>query len=390
VNVVLLTLSSQAGAADFVARLANAVARARPGTALVCPSDFEKASELEGVRVLPFDIADTSAMGRARKTAAFATQMSAARKALASETAPGIVHVNFPGWGPLVARDLRELRARGSRILFEVHDVVPHYWRLPRAARALEASWYRASYRAADAVVVHTRASRDLIRSWAGVTAPVFVIPLGEYSMRPEPLPPRALGGERVVLLLGRLRENKGVHLAVRAVQRLRREGAALRLHVAGTPYASEASYWERCKAEIARAPEGIDVTERFLSEDEVVDALRRADATLLPYAAEFHSASGVASLSLSNGRPLIATDSASVDDEQLGVRSRIRIDEASEDGVVRALRAFVATDPAELAATAAQDAAVVRRALSWENLANDYAEVYAALSPAVREVERR
>jgi len=50
------------------------------------------------------------------------------------------------------------------------------------------------------------------------------------------------------LLMFGALRENKGVHLAIAAVQSLYQQGVPVRLTIAGRVMnRDEAEYWERC-----------------------------------------------------------------------------------------------------------------------------------------------
>jgi glycosyltransferase involved in cell wall biosynthesis len=115
-------------------------------------------------------------------------------------------------------------------------------------------------------------------------------------------------GGFRV-LLFGGIRENKGVHLAIQAVQSINACGTVtVQLTIAGAlANAREQSYWHRCSRLIADNPAGIRVIDRYIEDAETTSLIADHHALLLPYMG-FTSESGVAALALANRRAIIAT----------------------------------------------------------------------------------
>jgi glycosyltransferase involved in cell wall biosynthesis len=203
----------------------------------------------------------------------------------------------------------------------------------------------------------------------------VVEIPHGPFQLSDVPLPYEE-GAEIVALLLGTLRENKNIHLAIRAVQRMRANGYPIRLVIAGKAYTLEMSYWLRCKALIESSPAGITVIDRYLEDEELKDIVAGAHLFLLPYT-EFHSQSGVAALALSNGRPILATRAGGLSELLLPGRTGVWIERPTAESIEEALLRAVRLGHYGLRQMGQEAFAFFKARYSWHAIAREYIALY-------------
>ncbi len=216
--------------------------------------------------------------------------------------------MQFPLYFPAGLAFFCLARMKRCAIVFTAHDPLPHKWLLPRRLRSLEWNMVRWAYCLSNRVIVHNETGRSVLVDRFGQNpAKVVVIPHGPLAIphAGDPAPP----GELRLLLFGGIRENKGVHLAIGAVQSINARGRLLvRLTIAGAvANAREQSYWDHCRGLIEQKPAGIRVIDRYIDDAETGPLVAEHHALLLPYRA-FTSESGVAALALANRRPIIGT----------------------------------------------------------------------------------
>ena len=162
----------------------------------------------------------------------------------------------FLGYLARFMADLAAVRASGCRIVWTLHNFVPHETRHQR----LELVARRWLCRMASAVIVHGHAGREAaVESFGCPANRVFVIPHGHYrEAYGPPLPgPDARqrlglpGDARVFLFFGYLRPYKGLELLLDAWRELSPPGA--RLLVVGQ--SQKADYAAELAKRIAAAP---------------------------------------------------------------------------------------------------------------------------------------
>jgi len=290
------------------------------------------------------------------------------------------VHMNSVGIPLFAVPVIAYLRWRGLRVILTVHDVVPHRPLLPRYLSLFERFALRLQYRAPDHLIVHYgAAASELARSFSIPSTRVTVIPHGAAIREGGPIRDPSDPTIRVAVL-GSLRANKGVHLAIRAVQDLRVRGVRVELSIAGQPDRSESRYWRDCEALIAQAPDGIRVESTFVSDARMQALLLGTDAVLLPYAS-FEAQSGVAIDAIAAARPIIATSAGGLGELLERSGAGIRISSASHEAVRTAIEEAVELGRPGLAALGAAGAAYVRNELDWRLVADRHVALYARLT---------
>ncbi len=128
---------------------------------------------------------------------------------------------------------------------------------------------------------------------------PVAAVTLGSYRHLVGAVPDRARGNTVKFLFIGRLEPHKGLGVLARAFALARQRDPGISLTVAGGG-AIELSVRESLAASGAR------VVNHWLPVPELVQLVKESDAVVLPYLAA--SQSGVASLALAAGLPIVAS----------------------------------------------------------------------------------
>jgi glycosyltransferase involved in cell wall biosynthesis len=390
---VVMHLSEPAtGAAQYVSELVQVLAAQGGDIILFCPPNFEyrEAVEVAGVK-LTFaarrSIAPGGFVARVLRNLIFLA--STAVRQLRSTRRGQIVHFQFPLYFPLGLGFFLLARAKGCHIVLTAHDPAPHRWLLPRALRAIEKFSLRWAYDLSERLVVHNRTGHEvLVREFGQNPAKITVIPHGPLALTrsaPE-FPPF---DQLRLLLFGTIRENRGVHLAIQAVQRINAAGnSQVALTIAGElATAREEDYWEACKRLIASAPAGITAIDRYIPDCEVGPLIATCHAMLLPYS-NFTSESGVAALALANRRPILATRTGGLamllDESDCG----ISIEAPSVEAIVEGIETAKQKGLAGLREMGTKGATFMQGKRSWDAIGRQtialYAEVRAAHVPRV------
>jgi glycosyltransferase involved in cell wall biosynthesis len=212
--------------------------------------------------------------------------------------------INIPDPLVLSAPLMALAKLIGGRMIYVVHDPLPHAWRLPQRLRGLERAVYAAPLALADRLVVLTPPARDALNAaFPGVANKVSIIEHGVF-VRAAPTPAPGAGE---LLLFGTLRANKGVREAIEGVVGARAAGAGVRLRIAGAPHGEDVGYWAECADLAQRHPDAVTLEIGFVENNRLDELIAQCDAFLMPYR-NFNSQSGVAVLAASNARPVIAT----------------------------------------------------------------------------------
>jgi len=385
VKVLQYTHAGGSGAGRYVAGLCRALAAERTAVTLLCPRDFEYGGGLTsaGVRLVSGPLSLAGAQGRLAKLwYALAQGAAGGWMARRRTVRTGVIHMNFIGIPLIGAAVVTYLRLFGRVVVLTVHDVTPHRFLLGRRMERVERLMLRYLYRVSTHLVVHYAGAAAQLRvEFAVPPQQITVIPHGTDVLVDGVAPERPTGDTTVRLaLLGSIRENKGVDLAIAAVQALRRRGQLVELTIAGHAAASEAAYWRSCLAALGAAPGGIQIISRYIPDTEMRALLLDADAILLPYRA-FAAQSGVAVDALAAGRAIIATGAGGIDDLFESSACGIRISEPTETAVSKAITRAIRVGRPELARMGAAGAAYARQQMSWAAVAHRHIELYRQLT---------
>jgi len=378
ITLLHLTFANRSGAGRFVASLVQAQARHSPDVSLACPSDFEYIGETQaaGVRVYPVVPVIPRKLGVVRFI--YYNTMRSLRAAVRVAglcRRERILHANFLGAPAFGIVTFGVLRLCRFKIILTVHDVLPHTWLLPQCFRRTEQRMHKWLYRLADQIVVlHRGAAEEMHVVFRIPEGRIHVIPHGTFQLgqRPVPMPESA---EITALLFGSIRRNKGIDLAIRAVQKLRKSGCPIRLRIVGVPFRKAQSYWNDCKAQIQAQPDGIDYQEAFIADEDIPRELRTCHFVLLPYC-DFGSQSGVASLALSNGRAIVATQAGGLRD-LLTHKTGIVIRQKSANAVADAIRIAVDLGQKGLAELGSSACEWFLQEYSWDSIALRHLKLY-------------
>ncbi len=197
--------------------------------------------------------------------------------------------------------DLRAFKAGGGRIVWTVHNELPHegdylaaFMRLRRGIAAL-----------ADRILVHNRTAISLIIGQSGADpAKVVLLPhpsyLGVYESEAATFAEAPDWESRRLLLFGMLRRYKGLETLIDAM------AAAPEVEVAIVGEVMAPDHVDALMPRIEATP-GLTLTRQRIDDADVPALLRAHRGVVLPYARVLTS--GVAMLAMSFGRPIIAPD---------------------------------------------------------------------------------
>lgn len=385
-RIVVHTSEPSSGAARYVSELVAGLAANHARVTLFCPPTFDHLS-----RVRSCGASVAFAAHRSTSRANFVSRVArnvrflfgTARRQFRTTRRGDIVHVQFPLYFPAGLMFFFLARLRRCPIVFTAHDPIPHKWLMPRRLRRLEWNMLGWAYSMSDKIIVHNETGKEvLVKRFHQDPGKVTVIPHGPLTM-PQPLDAAPPGALRL-LMFGGIRENKGVHLAIRAVQSIDTPDAApIHLTIAGAvANAREQRYWDHCRELIARNPARIRVIERYIEENELPDLVREHHALLLPYSG-FTSESGVAALALGNRRPIVATKAggpgALLDQVPCGIPIKEPTVEAVAEAIITARDAGFEA----LRRMGEAGAAIMQSGRSWTEIGRRTLAVYSELRRA-------
>jgi glycosyltransferase involved in cell wall biosynthesis len=356
---------------------------------LICPPNFEFMQQLTSSGRVQIELTaakttklNSSPLFKVGEYMHICWKAGCALRRYARNSGRRVVHFNHPGRLMFVVPLMLLAHRLRMGVIFTVHDPIPH----KEPDRWLEARLERflmlAACRVADRLIVHTRdGQHQLMRVCHLPSSKFAVIPHGAFEIQSAPVPASSLPLPLKILVFGMLRENKGIHLAIEAVQLLNAREERVQLLIAGNVESgSEQLYWEECKRKIAVKPRGIVFREEFIAENEIPSIFANCHIALLPYT-QFYSQSGVAVMALSNARPLLATRSGGITELVEASGGGLLLAEATasavRDGIEEALRIGIPN----LARMGMESWAYVREHYSWSALAAVTALVYEAAS---------
>lgn len=295
--------------AEIAAAAAPALADPGPSSPASVRTDMAFAPWLAGEGPLARLLRRHPPLRRLARLAAYPAERRRLDRSLLGAAGGMVLHQQWslaPLWdAPLLAA----ARRAGRPAVLTVHNVLPH------ERRPWQPAVWRALYRRAPALIVHSAHSRRGLEDLVGADLPpVHVIPM-------PPDPPDAAAPTReaaraalglapevpLALFLGHVRPYKGLDLLLEAWPAVRRTLPAARLWVRGAlPGGAGAEGAWRVRIEAAGGAPGIDFRPGYLPREDLLRCLAAADLVLLPYRRVDMSA--VLALALGHGRAVLAT----------------------------------------------------------------------------------
>ena len=265
------------------------------------------------------------------------------------------------------------LRLSGAKIIFVVHDVMPHAWKFSGFMRRVEQRSHLLSYALSNRLVVLSRSlSLKLIDQFGFDARKIVVIPHGPFEIGAVSSCP----GDGRFFTFGTFRRNKSILETIEAVLLARRTDPEVTLTLAGEAHAQEPEYWQECLAAIGQCPEAFDLKEGFLPDSELPAYVARIDAFILAYR-EFSSQSGVGILAAFSQRPVIGTGSGGLSELYDAVLCGVRVQEpVTAATIAAAILAFRATPIAEWRAQASVAVESLSATISWQAIGASYCSV--------------
>ncbi len=224
---------------------------------------------------------------------------------------PDVVHVQFlpmlERGVPFEAWFVSYVRRLGSKLVYTVHNVLPH-----DSGKRLKAAYARI-YDQADALICHDEHLKHRIVNEFGIdTGKVSVIPHGvlfeETASTDTQAAKRSRGigaDEILVLWQGIIRPYKGVGFLLDAWKSARNQGLRGRLLIVGTGDAPELAAI-RAKVEQLGLTDSVILDFRFVDVDELASLYAAADILAYPYSAI--STSGALMTGIAHAKAIVAS----------------------------------------------------------------------------------
>jgi glycosyltransferase involved in cell wall biosynthesis len=278
-------------------------------------------------------------------------------------------------WYLLLAR---QMVRRGGVLVVELHeDLDTAEARLPFVGW-LARHGLKALCEWASMLVVHSAWDRDRMSASLGISPAHFrVIPHGPYPLSDAAAGaaagsarPRSIGeaSELTVLFFGTIRPYKGLEHLIQAFEQVRRDQAVpWKLLVVGETWEG----WTLPIELIERSPcrEDIELVNRYVTDEEAAGYFRRADVVALPYLRS--SASGPLAMAQSCGLPVVVTAVGGLVEAAGGYTGAVLVEPGKPDELAKGLLAAADLRGRRHSAT-----------VTWEAVAQSYADIFAAVVP--------
>jgi glycosyltransferase involved in cell wall biosynthesis len=276
---------------------------------------------------------------------------------------------------------MRRAQKRGVRIVYTVHNALPHGDRRTSVSRA-----YRRLYKQADALVVLSQfvGQQVLERVDCTLAQKIQIIEHGVLDLE-CPMPTREQARAElhqkpdadVVLFMGLIRSYKGIADLIDAVAIARRERPNLRLIIAGRPYES----FEPYQAQIRRLglTEIVQSFPRHISEQLKSVLYAAADITVLPHREASQSAMGLEAIGA--GKPLIVTRGGALTELIEEGISGYSVPVADPASLAEALCRFFRLSRAEQQSMADASKALGTERFGWSSVAQKHLDLYRRLT---------
>ncbi|MBF5037994.1 glycosyltransferase [Methylophilus sp. 13] len=278
--------------------------------------------------------------------------------------------VTFPHWLSVTMFQFILLKLTGAKIIYIVHDPLPHAWSLPKLFRRFEKACLASTYYLADQLVTLTKSGNTVLEEQFGVkNNRLSVVPHGVFdSGKAEPLK-----NNRKFLIFGMLRSNKSILESINAFKSLLKTVPDAKLVVAGAPYSAEPEYWAECEKALNELGGSVATEIGFVEEARLETLFAECDAVLLPYK-NFNSQSGVAVLAALSMRPVIGTAIGGIAELfEIGMCGIPLIDPPDETSIQSAMVDFCNVSVSEWKNKSVESRQQLLNTLSWQAIGKTF-----------------
>lgn len=288
---------------------------------------------------------------------------------------PDVIHFQ---WLPLPVVDrrfLRRLRAVAPLVL-TVHDTNPFNGNPTGGLQRVGAHKAFADF---DRLIVHTEQGRARLLAHGEGRGRVAVLPHGLLGRAGPHACADAMQGEITFLLFGKIKPYKGADLLIEAFARLDPAlRAQARLRIIGKPYMDLAPLHDLVRQR--GVADRVAIEPRFVDDAEVGGIFAPGVVASFPY--REIEASGVLSLAITFGRPILASRLGGFIEAVQDGEHGLLVPPEDVDALSAAMARLVADRPFA-AACAARVLALTASVPTWPEIARRTAELYASLPPA-------
>ena len=307
--------------------------------------------------------------------------LSGSLRAILSSVIEGrkIVHFHFFQGGPLELMNILLSRSFFRKVVITAHDVESFVTghETPMLSR-----WV---YRLAHQVISHNEVSKkELIEKLGVPKEKIKVIPHGNYLHAIGPLPSKSISKKRlgipepskVLLFFGQIKDVKGLDLLLRAMPNVVKCYSNTVLVIAGRPWKSDFSRYEKMIEALDIKASCINHVE-YIPDERVPDYYAAADLVVLPYRRIYQS--GVLLLAMSYGKPVLVSDLSGmteiIENGENGFVFRRGDKTSLEEQIIRALG-----DEARTKKLAMNGLKYVSNNHDWDYIGKETADCYKAL----------
>lgn len=275
------------------------------------------------------------------------------------------------------------LRLMGQRLALSVHENEPRKKALPPSVTRLA---LRMLYRLPQAIVTHSHFARDeLVQHFDVPGNKITVIPLGnffDYIQTPctqaqarQKLELPAHGS--IILFFGTIRDNKGLHILLDALEQVNREPGNWHLVIAGemerkTMFDKYAEHIRRSKLD-----ERVIVRLGYVPADLLPDYFCAADIIALPYLQVYQS--GVVQLAYAFERPVIASQVGGLAEVVIEGETGYLVPPGDPNALAHSLLKLM-KNPTASKQLGKRGKAVAETIYSWDKIARQTASLYSKI----------
>jgi len=223
-----------------------------------------------------------------------------------------VAHILYPFYLTDVITILR-LKRKGIKVILTVHEIFPHK---PFLGGKTDMKLIKKMYELSDLLIVHNDSLRNELSSLFSISpGKIRVVPHGYFEFPDSSVDIMTLRkkyhaplDKKVLLFFGTIRENKGLDILLNAMKEIKEDFFLLIAgQIAGASEPSANNY--RTIIKTNDISDSIDWIERYITDEEVAEVFKIADAVILPYKKTFHAQSGVLNLAIGYERPCVVSD---------------------------------------------------------------------------------